>query len=47
MSTVDDVDQAAGKVSLVYVLDGARGDFGTKDAAASLLPELLPDDLAP
>lgn len=47
VSTVDDVDQSAGKVSVVYVLDGAKGDFGTKDGASSLLPELQPDDLTP
>ncbi len=47
VATVDDVESPAGKVATVFVLDGARGDFGTKDGASSLLPELQPDDLAP
>jgi hypothetical protein len=41
--TVDDVDKPAGQVAMVYVLDGASGDFGVKDGADSLIPEpLLP-----
>lgn len=40
--TIDHIDLPAGKVSLVYVLDGAEGDFGVKDGASSYLPELLP-----
>jgi len=47
VSTVDDVDASAGKVSVVYVLDGAKGDFGSKDGASALMPELQPDDLVP
>lgn len=42
VATVDNVETPAGKVSMVYALDGAEGDFGTKDGASSLLPELLP-----
>lgn len=41
LSTVDNVDQPAGKVSLVYVLNGADGAFGVKDGASRILPELL------
>lgn len=46
VSTVDDVETAAGAVALAYALTGASGDFGTKDAASSLVPELLPGDSA-
>jgi hypothetical protein len=41
VATVDDVDAAAGKVAMVFALLGANGDFGIKDTADSLLPELL------
>ncbi len=41
MSTVDDVDSPAGRVALVYALTGARGDFGIKDEADSLIPQPL------
>lgn len=40
-TSVDNIDQTAGKVSLVYVLDGAEGSFGVKDGSDRLLPELL------
>ena len=43
VATVDHVDTPAGKVSVVYALDGAEGDFGSKDGASSLLPDLLPE----
>ncbi len=41
VATVDDVDAVAGKVAMVFALLGASGDFGIKDSADSLLPELL------
>ena len=41
VSTVDNVDEVAGRVALVYVLCGAEGNFGTKDSADGLLPDLL------
>jgi hypothetical protein len=41
ISTIDHVDLVAGAVSLVFSLAGANGDFGTKEGADSLLPELL------
>jgi hypothetical protein len=41
VATVDDVDAVAGKVAMVYALLGANGDFGVKDSADRLLPELL------
>lgn len=47
VATVDHVDLPAGKVSLVYALDGAEGEFGVKDGATSYMPELLPGGSAP
>lgn len=41
LTTVDNLDQPAGKVSLVYVLNGTEGAFGVKDGASRILPELL------
>jgi hypothetical protein len=40
-ASVDDVNQLPGKVSLVYTLDCAEGDYGVKDTADALLPDLL------
>ena len=41
VATVDNIDGTAGKVAMVFALLGAEGDFGVKDTADSLLPELL------
>ena len=41
ISSVDNIDQPAGKVSVIYALAGASGNFGTGDEAERLLPELL------
>jgi hypothetical protein len=41
LSTVDDMDLAAGQVSMVFALGGAEGSFGIKDSADRLLPDLL------
>jgi hypothetical protein len=41
LSTVDDIDNTAGKVALVAALNGAEGSFGVKSSADRLLPELL------
>src|SRR5437588_562596 len=38
ISSVDDLDQVAGKAALVFVLTGANGSFGVKDSAQALLP---------
>jgi hypothetical protein len=38
LSTIDDIDQAAGQVSLVYVLAGRAGNFGGKSTADTLMP---------
>lgn len=47
--TVDDVEETAGQVAMVFALLGAEGDFGVKEGATSLLPDLLapPADGAP
>lgn len=42
LSSVDNADRIAGKVALVYALDGAAGSFGVKETAENLLPDLLP-----
>jgi len=41
VTSVDNIDQPAGKVSLVYSIAGAEGSFGVKDRSDRLLPELL------
>lgn len=40
-ASVDNVDQLSGQVALVYTLDGAEGEFGVKETADALLPDLL------
>jgi len=42
LSSVDDVDAAAGRVATVFALLGAEGSFGVKGSADRLLPDLLP-----
>lgn len=39
--TVDNVEEIAGRVALVYALCGAEGNFGVKESADGLLPDLL------
>lgn len=41
LSTVDSVNLTSGRVALAYALAGAQGNFGVKDTADRLLPELL------
>ena len=41
LSTVDDIDLVSGQVSMVYALLGTEGNFGVKDTADRLLPDLL------
>jgi hypothetical protein len=41
LSSVDDVDQTAGKLALVFAMLGAEGSFGFKSSADHLLPDLL------
>jgi Copper transport outer membrane protein, MctB len=48
LSTVDNIDLVSGKVAMVYALLGAEGNFGVKDTADRLLPDLLtPSPAAP
>ena len=42
ISSVDDLDAPAGQAALVYALAGARGAFGIKSTADSLLPSAVP-----
>lgn len=42
ISSVDNVDQVAGRLALVLALNGAQGSFGIKETADSLLPDLIP-----
>jgi hypothetical protein len=41
LSSVDDVDNAAGELALVYALLGAQGSYGVKSSADRLLPDPL------
>lgn len=41
LATVDDVDQIAGKASLVFTLAGADGSYGVKSTAQALLPPVV------
>lgn len=41
ISTVDSVDLTSGKVAAVFALRGAEGNFGIKETADRLLPDLL------
>ncbi len=40
-ASVDNLNQLSGRVALVYVLGGAEGEFGVKETADALLPDLL------
>jgi hypothetical protein len=41
LSSVDDVDNAAGQLAMVYALLGAQGSYGVKSSADRLLPDPL------
>lgn len=41
LSSVDDIDQPAGQLAMVFAMLGAEGSFGVKGSADRLLPELL------
>ena len=41
ISTVDNIDELMGQISLVYVLDGESGNFGVKDTADSLVTKKM------
>jgi len=42
IASVDNVDEIAGRLSLVLALVGAQGNFGAKSTADSFLPDLIP-----
>lgn len=42
ISSVDNIDQLTGRTSMVFVLAGASGAFGTKSSADRLLPQTAP-----
>ncbi|MGI6678775.1 MAG: copper transporter [Dehalobacterium sp.] len=46
-ATVDNIDQITGQISLVYSILGAQGDFGVKETADSLLPDLMQNQFSP
>lgn len=41
LSSVDNIDQVAGRLAAVFALLGAEGSFGVKSSADRLLPDLL------
>ena len=41
MSTVDNVDEQAGRAAMVFVLAGAQGAYGRRDGAQALLPPVV------
>ncbi|HEX8751860.1 MAG TPA: copper transporter [Solirubrobacterales bacterium] len=41
LATVDDIDQTAGKLAMVFAMLGSEGSFGVKSSADRLLPDLL------
>jgi hypothetical protein len=41
VTTVDSIDRVSGKVATVFALCGAQGNFGIKESADGLLPDLL------
>jgi hypothetical protein len=41
LSTVDNIDETAGRAALVFVLAGADGAFGRRDSAQDLLPPVV------
>ncbi len=41
LSTVDNIDETAGRAALVFVLAGADGAFGRRDGAQDLLPPVV------
>jgi hypothetical protein len=47
ISSVDDLDQTSGQAALAYALAGAKGAFGVKSTADSLLPTVNSTASAP
>ncbi|OPJ56959.1 copper transporter [Alkalithermobacter paradoxus] len=38
ISTVDNIDEVTGKISLIMILDGVKGHFGLKETATDFMP---------
>ncbi len=47
MSSVDNLDETAGRAALVFVLGGADGAFGRRSSAQALLPPVIGDQQGP
>lgn len=47
LSSVDNADEASGRVALVFLLAGAEGHYGVKGTAGALLPTLAGSAVAP
>ncbi len=47
VATVDDADLLAGQVAIVFALRGAEGDYGVKEGADGLVPDLLGTSTGP
>jgi 5-enolpyruvylshikimate-3-phosphate synthase len=43
ISTIDNVDEVSGQISLVLVLSGREGNYGIKKNARQLLPRIIPE----
>jgi hypothetical protein len=41
LTSVDNIDEVAGKAALVFALNGANGTFGRKSTADALLPDVI------
>ena len=41
LSTVDNIDEQAGRAAMVFVLAGAQGAYGRRDSAQALLPPVV------
>jgi hypothetical protein len=40
ISTIDNIDEISGFISLVYALNGKTGNYGVKPGADTLMPDL-------
>ena len=41
LSSVDNIDESAGRAALVFVLAGSDGEYGRRDSAQALLPPVI------
>ena len=40
LSTIDNLDQTIGKISLAFLINGKNGNYGVKDTADNLFPKM-------